>query len=57
MKPGSIIAHPNPFPDDAGHCAIVDYDGEAIGAGSDSGTVNKNYLEFFDGTSAYQTYD
>ena len=55
MKPGMIIAHPEP--DDAGHCAIVDYDGEAIAAGSNSGTVNKLYPNFFDGTSSYREYE
>ncbi len=53
-QPGWIIAHPNP--DDAGHCAIIDYDGEGIGAGI-SGTVNKNYDEFWDGSSRYRKYD
>ena len=54
MKPGMVIAHPNPG--DSGHCAIVDYDGEGIGAG-ESGTVNKLYTEFFDdGTSGFREY-
>jgi len=52
-QPGWIIAHPQPG--DAGHCAITDYDGEGIGAGT-SGTVNKKYLEFWDGTSRLRMY-
>jgi len=53
-QPGRIVAHPQPG--DAGHCAITDYDGEGIGAGI-SGTVNKNYEEFWDGTSRMRYYD
>jgi hypothetical protein len=52
-QPGFIIAHP--VPSDAGHCAIIDYDGGGIGAGV-SGTVNKNYPDFYDGTSRMRTY-
>jgi len=52
-QPGFIIAHPDTS--DAGHCAIIDYDGGGIGAGV-SGTVNKNYKYFYDGTSAVRTY-
>ena len=54
-QPGFIIAHPDP--EDAGHCAIIDYDGGGggIGAGT-SGTVNKNYREFYDGTSRCRQY-
>ncbi len=52
-QPGWIIAHP--APNDAGHCAIIDYDGEGIGAG-ESGTVNKQYDEFWDGSSRYRKY-
>jgi hypothetical protein len=40
----------------AGHCAIIDDDGGGIGAGSDSGTVNKNYLDFYDNTSGCRIY-
>jgi hypothetical protein len=54
-QPGFIIAHPNPQPGDAGHCAIIDYDGGGVGAGI-SGTVNKNYTEFYDGTSRFRFY-
>jgi hypothetical protein len=53
-QPGWIIAHPNPG--DAGPCAITDYDGEGVGAGSDSGKVNKNY-DFWDGTSRLRKYN
>jgi hypothetical protein len=53
-QPGWIIAHPKPG--DAGHCAITDYDGEGIGSG-ESGTVNKNYIEFWDGTTGIRQYD
>jgi hypothetical protein len=52
-QPGWIIAHPQPG--DAGHCAITDYDGEGIGSGI-SGTVNKNYDEFWDGTTGQRQY-
>jgi hypothetical protein len=52
-QPGFIIAHPDPS--DAGHCAIIDYDGGGIGAGV-SGTVNKNFQYFYDGTSGTRTY-
>ena len=52
-QPGFIIAHPQPG--DAGHCAIIDYDGGGIGAGT-SGTVNKNYPDFYDGTSRFRFY-
>lgn len=52
-QPGYIIAHPQPG--DAGHCAIIDYDGGGIGAGT-SGTVNKNYPDFYDGTSRFRLY-
>jgi hypothetical protein len=52
-QPGWIIAHPKPG--DAGHCAITDYDGEGIGAGT-SGTVNKNFHLFWDGTSRLRRY-
>ncbi len=53
-QPGWVIAHPNPS--DAGHCAIIDYDGEGIGAGI-SGTVNKDYNEFWDGSSRYRNHN
>jgi hypothetical protein len=53
-QPGWIIAHPNPS--DAGHCAIIDYDGEGIGAGV-SGTVNKQYEYFWDGSSRDRKYE
>jgi len=53
-QPGWIIAHPSPG--DAGHVGIIDYDGGGIGAGI-SGTVNKNFEEFFDGTSKYRKYE
>jgi hypothetical protein len=52
-QPGFVIAHPDSG--DAGHCAIIDYDGASIGAGV-SGTVNKNYLNFWDGTSRLRQY-
>jgi hypothetical protein len=52
-QPGWIIAHPKLG--DAGHCAITDYDGEGIGAGT-SGTVNKNFDLFWDGTSRFRRY-
>jgi hypothetical protein len=52
-QPGWIIGHPQV--DDAGHVGIIDYDGNGMGAGS-SGTVNKNYDEFFDGSSRYRKY-
>jgi hypothetical protein len=55
-EPGFIIAHPSTTPTGEGHCAIIDYDGGGIGAGT-SGTVNKNYPYFWDGTSRYRTYD
>jgi hypothetical protein len=53
-QPGWIIGHPKPG--DAGHCAITDYDGEGIGAGT-SGTVNKRYEPFWDGTSRLRRYE
>jgi hypothetical protein len=54
MKPGMIIATPNQG--GIGHCAIVDYDGEGIGAGS-SGTVNKNYPFFIEeGGPRFRSY-
>jgi len=52
-QPGYVIAHPDTS--DAGHCAITDYDGGGIGAGV-SGSVNKNYPDFYDGTSGIRTY-
>jgi hypothetical protein len=52
-QPGWIIAHPNEG--DSGHVAITDYDGEGIGAGS-SGTVNKLFFQFWDGTSRLRYY-
>jgi hypothetical protein len=52
-QPGWIIAHPDAS--DAGHCAIIDYDGGGIGSGM-TGTVNKNYEEFYDGTSRYRSF-
>ncbi len=52
-QPGYVIAHPDAS--DAGHCAIIDYDGGGIGAGV-SGTVNKQYPDFYDGTSGMRTY-
>ncbi|MCX6936557.1 MAG: hypothetical protein NTU80_01460 [Verrucomicrobia bacterium] len=52
-QPGWIIAHPKSG--DSGHCAITDYDGEGIGAGT-SGTVNKKYDDFWDGTSRLRRY-
>ena len=54
-EPGFIIAHPSATPTGEGHCAILDYDGWGIGAGA-SGTVNRNYKDFYDGTSRYRTY-
>lgn len=54
-QPGWIIAHPRPA--DAGHCGIIDYDGEGIGAGSESGVVTKNYYQFWDGTSHLRKYE
>jgi hypothetical protein len=53
-QPGWIIAHPDL--QDAGHCGIMDYDGEGIGAGSTSGGVTKKFLEFWDGTSRLRSY-
>ena len=35
--------------------AIIDYDGGGITSGG-SGTVNKNYMDFYDGTSRYRQY-
>ncbi len=52
-QPGWIIAHPNEG--DAGHVAITDYDGGGIGAGT-SGTVNKLFFQFWDGTSRLRYY-
>ena len=52
-QPGWIIAHPKPG--DSGHCGVIDYDGLGLGAGT-SGTVNKNYEEFSDGTSRYRAF-
>ncbi len=52
-QPGFIIAHPQY--EGTGHCAIIDYDGGGIGAGT-SGTVNKNYPFFYDGTSRFRFY-
>jgi len=52
-QPGWIIAHPDAG--DAGHAAIIDWDGLGIGAGT-SETVNKNYTEFFDGTARARKY-
>jgi len=54
-QPGWIIAHPDPAWNQSGHVAITDYDGEGIGAGT-SGTVNKRYEEFWDGTSRLRRY-
>jgi hypothetical protein len=54
-QPGWIIAHPQPG--DSGHCAIHDYDGIGVGAGSDSSQVTKNYNQFFDGTSRYRWFN
>lgn len=52
-QPGYVIAHPKPG--DSGHCGIVDYDGGGIAAGQ-SGTVNKKYQDFQDGTSLMRNY-
>lgn len=52
-QPGFIMAHP--VPGDQGHCAIIDYDGGGITSGG-SGTVNKDYPDFYDGTSRYRQY-
>ena len=52
-QPGWIIAYPRTG--DAGHVAITDYDGEGIGAGQ-SGTVNKLFFQFWDGTSRLRYY-
>lgn len=54
-QPGFVIAHPDPANAgwgglQAGHCAIIDYDGKGIGAGV-SGDVNKRYDNFYDGTA------
>ncbi|MDP0497433.1 MAG: hypothetical protein Q7Q73_14625 [Verrucomicrobiota bacterium JB024] len=54
LQPGWIIAHPNPG--DAGHAAITDYDGDGIGSGV-SGTVNKKYSRFGDGTSRLRAFE
>lgn len=52
-QPGWIIAAPNAG--GAGHCGITDYDGYGIGAGSNSGRVNKVYP--WDGNSRMRRYD
>jgi len=52
-QPGYIIAHPKVG--DSGHVAIIDYDGGGIGAGM-SGTVNKLFPDFYDGTSRDREY-
>jgi len=52
-QPGLIIAHPSTI--GPGHCAITDYDGGGLGAGQ-SGTVNKLYGSFRDGTSRVRMY-
>ena len=57
-QPGWVVAHPDTTGDVAsrhGHCGIIDYDGIGIGAG-ESGTVNKLYLPFNDGTSNGRKY-
>ena len=54
LQPGWMIAYPRV--DDAGHVAITDYDGEGIGAGQ-SGTVNKRFKKFWDGTSRVRAYE
>ena len=53
LQPGFIIAHPEIG--DHGHVAIVDYDGQGIGAGF-SGTVNKKNESMLDGTSGLRRY-
>ena len=53
-QPGFIVGHPNLT--DSGHVGIVDYDGQGIGAGV-SGTVNKKYPPFLDGTSGFRKYE
>ncbi len=52
-QPGFIVAHPHA--EWSGHVGIVDYDGEGIGAGT-SGTVNRKYPDFWDGTSGFRRY-
>ena len=54
-QPGFIVGHPNAS--GSGHVGIVDYDGHGIGAGSVSGTVNKKYGLFLDGTSGFRKYE
>ena len=54
-QPGFIVGHPNAL--GPGHVGIVDYDGQGIGAGSASGTVNKEYSLFLDGTSGFRKYE
>ena len=53
-QPGFIVGHPSAS--GPGHVGIVDYDGHGIGAGV-SGTVNKKYPAFLDGTSGFRRYD
>jgi hypothetical protein len=55
-EPGFIVAHPDPAPDRSGHVGIVDHDGQGIAAGT-SGTVNKKYPPFLDGTSGFRKYE
>ena len=50
--PGFVVAHPNPS--GLGHCGIVDYDGEGIGAGTFR--VTTDYDGFLDGTCGYREY-
>lgn len=54
-QPGFIVGHPSAS--GPGHVGIVDYDGHGIGAGSVSGTVNKKYGLFLDGTSGFRKYE
>lgn len=53
-QPGFVIAHPSSF--GSGHVGVVDYDGIGIGAGY-SGTVNKQFNKFYDGTSGFRRYE
>ena len=53
-QPGFIVGHPNAS--GSGHVGIVDNDGNGIGAGV-SGTVNKDYTSFLDGTSGFRKYE
>lgn len=48
-QPGYVIGHPNSA--GSGHVGIVDFDGAAIAAGTE--TVNRKYDKWLDGTSGF----